>query len=125
MKNILRLAAFAAISLVAWGADMATNVFPQSFSATLDIDTVAIPTSQTDVVSKTVYVSQLVLIVATGTTVTVNDKQGSPIPMYPAIVTTSGTVYFMPPGLLWRAKGGFTVQASGAGAYLYCTYKVP
>jgi hypothetical protein len=84
----------------------------------------AIPTSLTTVVTGDVHLTNLVIMVVSGSpTVTVQDLQGTPVPLLPGVTTVNGTTYFLPPGVLYYCPGGFAITSSGAGAYFYASWK--
>lgn len=102
-------------------ADLASFAKPNGET---EIKPQAIPNTLTTVVTGDVHLTNLVIIVASGApTVTVQDKQGTPIPLFSSIATANGTTYFLPPGMLYFVPGGFTIQASGSGAYIYASWK--
>jgi hypothetical protein len=90
----------------------------------VEIKPQAIPTSITTVVTGDVHLTNLVIMVVSGTpTVTVQDLQGTPVPLLSAITTANGTTYFIPPGMFYFCPGGFTISASGTGAFFYASWK--
>ncbi len=109
------------VSVVALYADMATFAKP---NGDIEIKPQAVPTSTTTVVTGDVHLTNLTITVVSGTpTITVADKQGTPIPLFSAITTTNGTTYFLPPGMYYYCPGGFTIVASGAGANFYASWR--
>lgn len=102
-------------------ADLAS--FPKPNGDT-EIKPQAIPTSLTTVVTGDVHLTNLVIMVSSGSpTITVQDKQGVPIPILPAITTTNGTTYFLPASMFYYCPGGFSISASGTGAYFYASWR--
>lgn len=77
----------------------------------------AIPTSSTDLATADAYIFQIVAnnTGATSRTITVKDKQASPLDLITAANVDPGVpaVFVFPQGV--RMKGGITWSASGAG----------
>ncbi len=120
---ISRLINSVLLLLVCVGFASADFVFYAKPNGGTEIKPQAIPTSLTTVVTGDVHLSNLCIIVASGApTVTVQDMQGTPIPILPGITTANGTFYYLPPGMLYWAVGGFKIQASGVGAYIYASW---
>ena len=117
MKAIL----FFVLASVSAFADLASFAKPNGDT---EIKPQAIPATLTTVVTGDVHLTNLVIIVVSGTpTVTVQDKQGTPIPLLSAITTTNGTTYYLPASMQYFCPGGFSIQASGSGAYFYASWR--
>lgn len=98
--------------------DKAVHLGPE-----VHIKPVALANGTTSIVSQDIFLTSL-FITATGTiTVTVQDKQGSPIPLFSGLTTAAGTTYFLPPGIRYWCSGGLTVITSGTGAYFYASWE--
>lgn len=93
----------------------------------------AVPTSLTKVAVIDAYLKGCWVYQPAGVTVTIQDNQASPIPFFPAIttsVTTGSLVLFSGAsdgtnkliGYRYWAPNGFSIVASGAGAYFQCSW---
>ncbi len=117
MKTIIVLI----LGAVSAFGDLATFSKPNGET---EIKPQAIPATLTTVITGDVHLTNLVIIVVSGSpTVTVQDKQGTPIPLLSAITTTNGTTYYIPPGMFYYCPGGLSIQSSGPGAYVYASWK--
>jgi hypothetical protein len=101
-------------------ADVATFQKPNGDTET---DYQVVPTSPLTVVTGTVHLNSLWIFVGSNApTITVADMHGTPINLL-SFAGANGTAYFIPPGIGLRCTGGFTITASGAGAYFYASWK--
>ncbi len=89
----------------------------------------AVPTSLTAVATQDAYLDLLVISVPLGIAVniTVQDAQGTPVAVLPAISPLPGTVSVIRFGDAlstgYYCPGGFSVQASVSGATFYAAWK--
>lgn len=90
------------------------------FTVFEEITPATIPGSTTDVIAQDVWVEELHLMnVGSSTvTVTITDKQGSPIPLLKDIPIDPGTEFhrrygalYMPSGIAWSASSGSAIAA--------------
>lgn len=102
-------------------------------SGDVQIKPQAVPTSLTVVANADAYIKGIWLYQPAGVSVTVQDNQGSPIPMIPATspAAATATMYLFSAaaspgspmaGYRYWAPGGFSIQASGAGAFFQCSW---
>lgn len=124
MKRLLiSFVAIFTLSSAMW-ADLTTYDKAVHLGNEVHIKPVALASGTTSIVSQDVYLTDLFIIVAnTVTAVTVLDKQGSPIPLFPAITTAAGTVYYLPANIRYWCPGGFSVITNGTGAYIYASWE--
>jgi hypothetical protein len=117
MRTVLVLI-LAAVSCL---ADVATFQKPNGDTET---DYQSIPTGSTlTVVTGTIHLNNLCIFVGSNApTITVADLHGTPINLL-SFAGTNGTAYFIPPGLGLRCTGGFTITASGTGAFFYASWR--
>lgn len=89
----------------------------------------AVPTSLTAVVAGVdAYLDGIVIVIpaaaaASGVTVTIQDGQGTPIPLIPAITTGGASVSVGSFPFGYWCPGGISIQASGAGTYFYASWR--
>jgi hypothetical protein len=116
MKTLLAL-------ILAAGSCLAQVATYQKPNGDTETDYQAIPTSTLIVVNATVHLNTLWIFVGSNApTITVADLHGTPINLL-SFAGTNGTAYFIPPGIGLRCTGGFTISASGAGAFFYASWK--
>lgn len=113
---IITVLAFLVFGLLATAPTLITPPSDSTLTV-VEIPWTAVPTSTDDAVVGTVWLDYLAFSVAgTGRTVTLVDKQASPITFINAIALSANqlTVITLPSGGM-RLQGGFTVVASGSG----------
>src|SRR5689334_9806740 len=78
---------------------------------------VAVPTSATDLTTTDSWINQIVLVNTTGgsLTVTITDKQGSPLTLVPTVSLAANTLYVTVFPFAIKMTSGITWSASGAG----------
>jgi hypothetical protein len=95
--------------------------------ADVQIKPQAIPTSQTTIAGADVFLKSVVLSNPTGSaiTVTLADKQGTPVSLLGAVSVAANTTYVMtfPANAYYWCPGGFTIQASASGATFYAAWQ--
>ncbi len=118
MKAILILALFCSSAFADWTTFSKPN-------GDFEIKPQAIPGTLTTVITGDIHLTNLVITVSSGTpVVTVQDKQGTPVPLLAGITTVTGTTYFLPSGIEYYCPGGISVSATGGGtAYIYLSFK--
>lgn len=79
-----------------------------------------VPSSSADVVAEDVWIEELHLVNNTSTsrTVTITDKQGTPVPLLKDITIDPGVEFhrrygalYMPGGIAWQASAGSAIAA--------------
>lgn len=78
---------------------------------------VAVPTSGTDLTTTDTWINQIVLANTTAgsVTVTIADKQGSPLTLVPTVTLSANTLYITVFPFAIKMVGGINWQASGSG----------
>jgi hypothetical protein len=120
-----RFAATLAIAALLLGATFLANATTEtstsvqsSFQYHLQVGPKLVPVSAADVVVGDVYLQEISLANNSGSpvTVTITDKQGSPLAIIPAVSIAANTVYEMsfglrycPGGITWSASSGTVV----------------
>ncbi|HVZ39369.1 MAG TPA: hypothetical protein VHI13_08840 [Candidatus Kapabacteria bacterium] len=95
----------------------------QPGSGYVQIKPQAVPTSLTAVAKSDAYLDQVV-ISCTGTpTVTLQDNQGTPVPLIPTLQTAAGTIYVMSFPRWYWTPGGFSISASTSGCNWYASWR--
>lgn len=79
-----------------------------------------VPGSSTDVVTEDVWIEELHLVNNTSTsrTITITDRQGTPVPLLKDIIIDPGVEFhrrygalYMPSGIAWQASAGSAIAA--------------
>lgn len=124
MKTLLLFCLSLSLLTAPLGADLTTYDKAVHLGNEVHIKPALLTSGTTSIVSQDVFLTTLVLIVPTSgaTTITVQDKQGTPIPLFPGITVTSGTTYFLAPNIRYWCSGGFSVTANG-NVYLYASWE--
>jgi hypothetical protein len=115
MNFPLRFSLCFALAVAVLFGQATLTVRPGVSTAVHQIKPQAIPTTMTDVITRDVYVCYIDFYAA-GQTITVQDRQASPIPWFNGALT--GTWLYSastPDGCRWM-PGGVSWQASGSGA---------
>lgn len=121
-KSLIRMAALAlACSFASFGASP-TLLQKGQLSGKVHFVPQTMPTSLTVVTPSDAYIVQIVIMATTAVTITVQDNQGSPIPIYPTFTSAAGTVYMAYFADGYYAPKGFSVQAGGAGVTYYASF---
>lgn len=78
---------------------------------------VAVPTSATDLTTTDTWINQIILVNTTAgaLTVTINDKQGSPLALVPTVSLAANTLYITVFPFAVKMTSGISWSASGAG----------
>lgn len=122
-----RLFAFLSLSVLLCAQSLPSSFFTGPIPELhWEINPQVIPGSATDLVAQDVWVCYMDVNSVGGGTVTINDKQGSPIPFWPGIAVPASTSWTnilnispasgcrkFPGGLRWSATGTVNVYLSG------------
>lgn len=91
-----------------------------NFNVTYEVTPQYLPSSATDLVTEDVWLEELHLVNNTSTsrTVTITDRQGTPVPLLKDITIDPGVEFhrrygalYMPSGIAWQASAGSAIAA--------------
>lgn len=122
MKKLISVILLLTLSAASF-ADMTTYDKAVHLGNEVQMKPVALASGTTSVVSQDVFLTSLFIMATSSITVTVQDKQGTPIPIFASLSTAAGTTYFLPPGVRYWCSGGISVVTSGPGAYIYASWE--
>lgn len=123
MKKAFLICGLVALAVLAMGAVISR---PEGHSTSWQTLPAYVPNSPADVVAQSVYVEEITLTNASDSSVsvTVNDKQSSPLPYLSAVAIAARTTYvidskgrYFPGGVSWSATAANAVVGYVSGYY--------
>ncbi len=94
-----------------------------NFSGYVHFKPQAVPTGVTVVTPNDALIDMIVVTATSATTFSISDGQGTPIPIYPTVTTTSQTTYMASFPAGYYAPGGIIITAGGSGLTYYMSFK--